>query len=53
MAGDSVMDMRFGKRLGMVTIFIGQGQELARKHPHLVDFSMPDLLTLAKALSEK
>ncbi len=53
MAGDSVMDMLFGRRLGMVTVLIAPDDRVARKYPLLVDFCIPDLLALAQAVSGK
>lgn len=49
MAGDSIGDMLFGKRLGMKTVFIGDLQP-ARNHPDLIDFVFPDLITFAKSI---
>jgi histidinol-phosphate phosphatase family protein len=51
MAGDSISDMLFGKRLGMKTVFIGSPDEL-RDKSRLVDFCFPDLYTFALSLSE-
>lgn len=50
MAGDSLSDMRFGKRLGMVTILIAEDCTLARRHPELVDFNFTGLKQFADAL---
>lgn len=52
MAGDSVSDMIFGKRLGMKTVMIGE-KMLAKQHPELVDFVYPDLLTFANEILSK
>lgn len=49
MAGDSVSDMIFGKRLGMRTVMIGENI-IPKQHPDLVDFFYPDLLTFANAI---
>ena len=49
MAGDSVSDMIFGKRLGMKTVMIGD-RKSARQRPELVDFVYPDLLTFANEI---
>ena len=50
MAGDSLSDMIFGKRVGMKTMLISGDVKLAKMHPRLVDFIFPDLITLANAL---
>jgi histidinol-phosphate phosphatase family protein len=50
MAGDTVSDMQFGKRLKMKTALIGKSPEIAQQHPELVDFWFPSLLLMAKSL---
>ncbi|MEI7500940.1 MAG: HAD-IIIA family hydrolase [Bacteroidota bacterium] len=50
MAGDSISDMLFGKRLRMITVLISQDAELARIHPKQIDYICPDLISLANAL---
>jgi phosphoglycolate phosphatase len=50
MVGDSVTDMIFGKRVGMKTVFIAQNPAQAQKHPRLIDFVYPDLLTLSNEI---
>lgn len=50
MAGDSISDMVFGKRLGMKTVFIGNCNVI-RDKSRLVDFCFPDLYTFALSLS--
>ena len=52
MAGDSLSDMIFGKRLGMVTIFIAPDSAIPRQHPHLIDLHCTDLLAMSGMLSE-
>lgn len=49
MAGDSLSDMLFGKRLGMTTVLI-DNCEAAKKRPDLTDFYYPNLLNFAKVL---
>lgn len=49
MAGDSLSDMLFGKRLGMKTVFIGQPDKTREWH-ELIDFCYPDLLSFARTL---
>lgn len=49
MAGDSLSDLLFGKRLGMKTVLIGD-PVLARKNPFLIDFVFPDLITFANSI---
>jgi len=50
MAGDSASDMIFGKRLGMVNVFIsGRKEQIAENH-HRITFAYPDLLSFAIVL---
>jgi D-glycero-D-manno-heptose 1,7-bisphosphate phosphatase len=51
MAGDSLSDLIFGKRLGMKTILIGD-PSLARANPHLIDFVFSDLFTFASSITD-
>lgn len=51
MAGDSMSDLVFGKRLGMKTVYIGDPL-LARENPHLIDFVFPDLSIFASSLAD-
>jgi histidinol-phosphate phosphatase family protein len=51
MAGDSFSDMKFGKRLGMKTVLIGDAVNIARLHPKLVDYHFADLHAFSIALS--
>ncbi len=46
MAGDSLSDMIFGKRLGMLTVLISTDHALARENPRVIDFVLPDLKAL-------
>lgn len=50
MAGDSLSDMKFGKRAGMKTVFIHSDLSLVRKHFRDIDFHFPDLLTFSNTL---
>jgi histidinol-phosphate phosphatase family protein len=50
MAGDSLSDMRFGKRLGMHTVFISNNLPEIRSNPGLIDQAFPDLCTFAESL---
>lgn len=50
MAGDSLSDMIFGKRLGMTTVLISDSNMLARNHPHLIDYLFRDLHEFALQL---
>jgi histidinol-phosphate phosphatase family protein len=50
MAGDSLSDMFFGKRVGMKTVFISPDSSLAKRHPRQIDFVFPDLISLASGL---
>ena len=50
MAGDSISDMRFGKRLGMQTVFICSDLQQIRSYSSLIDHAFPDLCTFAEKL---
>jgi hypothetical protein len=52
MAGDSLSDMIFGKRLRMATVFISDETTIPLQHPHLTDVHCPDLLAMSNLLSE-
>jgi histidinol-phosphate phosphatase family protein len=49
-AGDSISDMIFGKKLGMKTVFISDNHSKAIKHPELIDFISPSLIDFAKLI---
>jgi histidinol-phosphate phosphatase family protein len=51
MVGDSLSDMRFGKRLGMLTVFISTDLKEIRFNAGLIDQAFPDLCAFAKSLS--
>ena len=48
MVGDSISDMRFGKKLGMKTVFISSGKSLVASHPELIDLHYNSLSEYAK-----
>lgn len=50
MVGDSISDMQFGKRLGMVTIFLGNDVNQCRDNNELIDYSFSDLWSFAQTL---
>ncbi|HEX7412264.1 MAG TPA: HAD-IIIA family hydrolase [Bacteroidales bacterium] len=50
MVGDSISDMRFGKRLGMLTVFISDDLNEIRSHASLIDQAFPDLYTFSESL---
>ncbi len=50
MIGDSISDMKFGKRLGMRTVFISESNEKAILHPDLIDFVSPSLFNFSQIL---
>ncbi len=50
MAGDSVSDMKFGRCLGMKTVWISSELSVPRKYPQLVDFSFDDLFLFSQNL---
>lgn len=51
MVGDMKSDMLFGRRAGMTTVLVGNDDDTARTHPHLVDFSYPSLIDYAKSVA--
>jgi len=51
MAGDSLSDMQFGKRLKMKTVLIGDDHAIAQRHPALLDFHYNGLIDFANQLS--
>ena len=53
MAGDSLTDMIFGRRLKMKTVFISTHDQLIRQGHKVIDFAYPDLLTFANDLSAR
>ncbi len=50
MAGDTVSDMKFGKRLKMKTALIGDDLSVASENPALVDFQYDSLIDFAQSL---
>jgi len=50
MVGDSISDMVFGKRVRMTTVFLSEDNSVAKKHPGLIDFLFPDLISFALQL---
>jgi histidinol-phosphate phosphatase family protein len=46
-AGDSIGDMQFGKKLGMITALISDSDELIKKHPGVIDYRFNSLRDLA------
>lgn len=50
MAGDSLSDMEFGKRLKMNTVWISTVEFQPMKHPRLIDFTFENLLLFSKNL---
>lgn len=53
MAGDSLGDMQFGKRLNMTTVLINPKNIIAKENPDLVNFWFLSLNDFAKALNTK
>jgi histidinol-phosphate phosphatase family protein len=49
-AGDSLSDMVFGKRVGMKTVFLSDNPSPAKQNPRLIDYFYTDLKTFADAL---
>jgi len=52
MVGDSLSDMQFGKKAGMVTVLIKEVPDMARNYPGLVDYYFPSLIEFAKAFDD-
>lgn len=50
MVGDSISDMKFGKNLGMKTVFIDNNDNVQSQHPELIDYIYEDLLQFYKAV---
>lgn len=50
MAGDSLSDMEFGKRLKMNTVWISTVEFQPMKHPRLIDFAFDSLFSFSKNL---
>ena len=50
MVGDSISDMRFGKRLGMLTVFISEDLDKVRDYADLIDQAFPNLYKLSESL---
>jgi len=50
MVGDSISDMKFGKRMKMLTIFISNNKETIAKNDYLIDFTFKDLISFAKKI---
>lgn len=50
MAGDSLSDMQFGKRLGMITVLIAEDDRLASDHARIVDYCLKDLITFSQTI---
>lgn len=48
MVGDSISDMKFGKRCKMKTALITNDLQLVRQHSQLIDYSFSDLLSFSK-----
>lgn len=48
-AGDSLSDMLFGKRVGMKTVFLSDDPAPAKKNHRLIDFCYSDLKALAES----
>ena len=51
MAGDSISDMIFGRKLKMKTVFLGDDLTLIRKGHPFIDFAFKDLHEFSKELS--
>ena len=52
MAGDSLSDMQFGKRLKMLTVFIDPDPTLARENPRLIDLRFKQRIEVICEMSD-
>ena len=50
MIGDSLSDMQFGKRLKMITVFISDNNNMARKYYKLIDFNFKSVAEFSNYL---
>jgi D-glycero-D-manno-heptose 1,7-bisphosphate phosphatase len=50
MAGDSLSDMVFGKRVGMKTVFLSDNPSPAKQNPRLIDYYFCNLKSFADVL---
>ncbi len=50
MVGDSLSDMKFGKRLGMTTVFIGEDKKEINENAAIIDYCFKSLAEFAKTL---
>lgn len=50
MAGDSLSDMLFGRRLGMTTVFVSENIREIRKGYKLIDYAFPNLQAFASSV---
>jgi histidinol phosphatase-like enzyme len=50
MAGDTYSDILFGRRLGMITVLIGEDKDVAFQCSGILDFIFPDLIAFAEYL---
>lgn len=51
MVGDSLTDMEFGRRCGMITVFIGRKSPNIKKNSHLIDFTYKNLNDFCASLT--
>lgn len=52
MAGDTASDILFGKRLGMITIFIGDDIKEKKASRELLDYAFHDLISFAEFIKQ-
>jgi len=50
MAGDTLSDMEFGRRLGMKTVLISGNKQDKQKGEKMIDYNFPDLIAFASSL---
>lgn len=52
MAGDTLNDMRFGRRLGMTTVLIGNDEQMPTKFPKLIDYHYESLYEFSQNMDQ-
>jgi len=51
MVGDSLSDMEFGHRLGMVNVFVNENRKIVKEHPFLMNYVVSNLEEFSKLLT--
>lgn len=48
--GDSITDMEFGRKAGMITVFISENKNLVKENKTLIDYSFESLFEFSKEI---